>query len=79
MLNIKARASRLKDPKHSPYASIKYKDSIEPQKLLEKNSLEIPKQPIGIFKTVLATVAGLGWSKFYMHPQNPIILIIKEF
>lgn len=81
MLRLKVRARMLKNPKrfHSYEAEEKYKKFIEPRKILEEKGFEIPKHPTRTINFILTAATKRSWIKFCAHPQDPVILIVKEF
>ena len=69
MPKIKARAGKLKDPEcfYSFKAEEKYKEFIEPQKILKEKAFQFPKQLIGTMNTIFTTAVHNDWVKFFAH------------
>lgn len=80
MFKIKTRAIILKDPArfHSCKTGDKFEDIIEPQKILEEKSFQFPKQLSGMMNNIYTAVARREWLEFCAHPQDLVVLTIKE-
>ena len=81
MPRYKNTASRLKDPSRfqSYHAEEKYKEFIEPLRILEEKGFQFPDQLIGIVKTIHNAAAKRGWIEFCKHLRNPVLPVVKEF
>ena len=81
MTRYKKRDAQLKDPLcfHNYKVDDKFKEFIEPRRILEEKSFIFPKQPMGVMSNINNVVARQGWVKFCSHPQDPIVPIVKEF
>lgn len=71
MPKIKARAGKLRDPEcfYSFKTEDKYKEFIEPQKILKEKGFQFPKQLIETLNTIFTTAAQSDWVKFCAHPE----------
>lgn len=80
MTRYKKTASRLKDPSHFQGYKVeeKYKEIIEPRKILEEKGFQFPPQPSGIIQTVHIVATRRGWLEFCHHPRDPVVLLVKE-
>lgn len=56
----------------------KYKEIIEPHKILEEKGFQFPPQPSGITQTLYDAVARRGWQAFCKHPRDHVMPLIKE-
>ena len=81
MPRYKKIASCLKDLScfQSYHAEEKYEKFIEPRKILEEKGFQFPEQLTGIVQTIHNAAAKQGWLKFYNHPPDPMLPVVKEF
>ena len=81
MPRYKKTGSRLKDPSRFQSYRIeeKYKEFIEPRKILEDKGFQFPKQLTGIVQTIHNAVAKHGWLEFCNQPQDLVLPVVNEF
>ena len=64
---------------YSSKAEEKYKEFIEPWKILDAKGFQFLKQPTGMMNNICTAIARRGWIEFCAYPRDPVLPIVKEF